>query len=70
MTMQDESLRSRDVHERCGLEASLQEMIFDELDAPITRVAALDVPLPYNLKLEAKAVPNPDKITAAVRSLF
>ena len=50
--------------------ASLQEMIFDELDAPITRVAALDVPLPYNLKLEAKAVPNPDKITAAVRSLF
>ena len=27
MTMQDESHRSRDVHERCGLEASLQDII-------------------------------------------
>ena len=48
----------------------IQEEIFDELDAPIKRVASLDVPLPYNLGLEAHAVPNPDKIVAAVRALF
>ena len=48
----------------------LQEAIFDELDAPIKRVASLDVPLPYNLGLEARAVPNPDKIVAAVKALF
>lgn len=50
--------------------AMLQEAIFDELDAPIKRVASLDVPLPYNLGLEARAVPNPDKIVAAVKALF
>ena len=48
----------------------ITEMAFDELDAPIKRVASLDVPLPYNLGLEARAVPNPDKIAAAVRALF
>lgn len=50
--------------------AMLQEEIFDQLDAPIKRVASLDVPLPYNLGLEARAVPNPDKIIAAVKALF
>ncbi len=50
--------------------AMIQEEIFDELDAPIKRVASLDVPLPYNLGLEAECVPNPDKIIAAVKSLF
>lgn len=50
--------------------AMMQEEIFDELDAPIKRVASLDVPLPYNLGLEARAVPDPDKIAAAVRALF
>lgn len=50
--------------------AMIQEEIFDELDAPIKRVASLDVPLPYNLGLEARSVPNPDKIAAAVKALF
>lgn len=50
--------------------AMIQEDIFDELDAPIKRVASLDVPLPYNLGLETRSVPNPDKIAAAVRALF
>jgi pyruvate dehydrogenase E1 component beta subunit len=50
--------------------AMIQEEIFDELDAPIRRVASLDIPLPYNLGLEAECVPNPDKIIAAVKSLF
>ena len=50
--------------------AMIQEEIFDELDAPIRRVASLDVPHPYNHGLEAECVPNPDKIIAAVKSLF
>ena len=50
--------------------AMIQEELFDELDAPIKRVASLDVPLPYNLGLEARAVPNPEKIAAAVKALF
>jgi pyruvate dehydrogenase E1 component beta subunit len=50
--------------------AMIQEELFDELDAPIKRVASLDVPLPYNLGLEAYAVPNVDKIICAVKALF
>lgn len=50
--------------------AMIQEEMIDELDAPILRVASLDVPLPYSLKLEAYSVPNPDKIVEAVKSMF
>jgi len=50
--------------------AMIQEEIIDELDAPIMRVASLDVPLPYSVKLEAYCVPNPDKIVDAVKSMF
>lgn len=50
--------------------AMIQEELFDELDGPIKRVASLDVPLPYNLGLEAYAVPNPEKIVSAVKALF
>lgn len=46
--------------------AMLQEAIFDELDAPIKRVASLDVPLPYNLGLEA--VRSPIRIRSWLRS--
>lgn len=50
--------------------AMIQEEIIDYLDAPVVRVAALDVPLPYNIGLETHSVPNPDKIVAAVQSMF
>lgn len=50
--------------------AIIQEEIFDELDGPVVRVASLDVPLAYNLGLEAHSVPNVDKIVKAVKSLF
>ena len=50
--------------------AMIQEEIIDELDAPIIRVAALDVPLPYNLILEGHSIPNPSKIVDAVKSMF
>lgn len=52
------------------LAAMIQEEIFDELDGPVKRVAALDVPLPYNLTLEAYAIPGPADIAGAVKALF
>jgi acetoin:2,6-dichlorophenolindophenol oxidoreductase subunit beta len=42
---------------------------FFHLDAPIRRVAGLDVPIPYNPVLEANVVPTLDKVIAAARDL-
>lgn len=49
--------------------AVIQERAFDYLDAPIARVAAPDVPMPYNADLEAAVIPNSEKIAEAVRSV-
>ena len=54
----------------CGIGAELtyqiQRDIFDELDAPVARVAQDEVPMPYNERLEAAVLPNEDKILHAV----
>jgi pyruvate dehydrogenase E1 component beta subunit len=42
---------------------------FDRLDAPIRRIAGLNIPIPYNRNLEAAAVPQTKDIIAAARSL-
>ena len=39
---------------------------FDYLDAPIVRLAGLDVPVPYNPELEAAIVPSVDQIRQAI----
>jgi pyruvate dehydrogenase E1 component beta subunit len=44
----------------------IQRLAFDWLDAPILRVSTLDVPMPYNAKLEQLCMPQPDRIVAAV----
>ncbi|MBI1362861.1 MAG: pyruvate dehydrogenase complex E1 component subunit beta [Proteobacteria bacterium] len=49
--------------------ATILEEAFDDLDAPIARVSALDVPLPYAANLEAKCLPQADKIAAAARQV-
>jgi len=49
--------------------ATIMEEAFDDLDAPIARVSALDVPLPYAANLEAGCLPQPDGIAAAVRKV-
>ncbi|MDR2434482.1 MAG: alpha-ketoacid dehydrogenase subunit beta [Treponema sp.] len=43
---------------------------FFYLDAPIRRLGGLDVPIPYNLHLEAQVVPTEEKIRAAIESLL
>ncbi len=45
----------------------IQEEVFDWLDAPIVRVAALDVPVPMSEPLEDAASPNVDAIIAGIR---
>ena len=50
--------------------ALMQEEMYDELDGPVLRVAALDVPLPYDVALELVCVPNADKIVEAVKALI
>lgn len=45
----------------------VQRLCFDWLDAPILRVTTLDVPMPYNAKLEQLCMPQPDRVVDAVR---
>jgi len=50
--------------------ARIAEKAFEYLDAPIKRVAALDVPTPYSPPLEEFYLPNKDKVIAAARELL
>ena len=47
--------------------AAVQAQAFDWLDAPIERVCAADVPLPYAATLERLALPQVEDIVAAAR---
>jgi len=49
--------------------AALQEATFYELDAPILRIAAADVPTPYNGALEAASIPDAAAVVHAVRRM-
>jgi pyruvate dehydrogenase E1 component beta subunit len=45
------------------------ETAFDYLDAPIKRVSTAETPIPYAKNLEAMALPDVDKIVAAVKEV-
>lgn len=49
--------------------ALLQENMFDYMDAPIKRVAAEDVPLPYSKEIELLALPDAQKVVNAVKEI-
>ncbi|MDC0987767.1 pyruvate dehydrogenase complex E1 component subunit beta [Alphaproteobacteria bacterium] len=49
--------------------AIVMEHAFDWLDAPVARVAGLDVPLPYAANLEKLALPQTEHITEAAKSV-
>ena len=51
----------------CELMARIQELAFDDLDAPIERVCAANVPVPMSPILENEAIPTTDKIVAAAK---
>jgi pyruvate dehydrogenase E1 component beta subunit len=52
------------------LTARIMEELFDELDAPIVRLASQDIPTPYNGTLEAATIVQPADIVAAVERLL
>ncbi|GBR63728.1 pyruvate dehydrogenase complex E1 component subunit beta [Acetobacter syzygii] len=55
-----------------GSEVAMQviEHAFDWLDAPPVRVAGVDVPMPFAANLEKLALPQPEHVVKAVRSLI
>jgi len=60
-------------HPFCGIaaeiSAEISEQAFDFLDAPVKRVSGVDVPMPYAKNLEDLAIPNVERIVAAVREV-
>ena len=50
--------------------AMVGEKGFDSLDAPIARVAALDVPMPFNDNLERAVIPSQERLMEAIRDMF
>jgi len=61
-----------EAHKTCGFSAELAARIteeaFTELEAPVARVAAQDVPVPAT-HLEKLSIPSPEQIAAAARTL-
>lgn len=47
--------------------AQIGESAFDWLDAPVERIGAMEVPMPYNDKLERAVIPNQKTIADAIR---
>ncbi|MCU0495754.1 MAG: alpha-ketoacid dehydrogenase subunit beta [Anaerolineae bacterium] len=50
--------------------AQIQDQMFDYMDAPVKRVSAMDVPLPYAHDIELMALPNTQKVIDAVREVI
>lgn len=50
------------------LSATIVDHCFDDLDAPIERVAMPDMAIPYSETLESAVLPNAEKIAAAARN--
>ncbi len=48
----------------------VQRECFDELDAPVIRVTAADVPMPYAKTLEKAYLPQPERVVEAVHKVM
>ena len=49
--------------------ATVMEEAFDDLDGPVVRVGAHDIPMPFNENLERETVPTVERIVEAVKQL-
>src|SRR4051794_9984379 len=60
-------------HRRFGASAELAAIVgeraFDDLDAPVQRIAALDVPVPFNPGLERQTIPSVELVVERTRAL-
>jgi len=50
--------------------AFISQEAFESLDAPVTRIAALDTPVPFSPPLEKAFLPNAEKILTVARKLL
>jgi pyruvate dehydrogenase E1 component beta subunit len=48
----------------------VQRGCFDDLDAPVVRVTAADVPMPYSKMLEKAYLPQPERVVEAVHQVL
>ena len=59
---------------QCGMGAEVASRIYEEafdyLDAPIPRLAAAEVPLPYARNIERQAFPREEQVVRAARALL
>ena len=51
------------------LAAVISEHAFYDLDAPVLRLAAMDVPVPFSPVLEDETVPTPERVAEAAKTL-
>ncbi|MCF4969281.1 alpha-ketoacid dehydrogenase subunit beta [Nostoc sp. CMAA1605] len=51
------------------LVASINDRLFDELDAPVLRLSSQDIPTPYNGALERLTIVQPEQIVEAVQKM-
>jgi pyruvate dehydrogenase E1 component beta subunit len=62
---------AHEAHRRAGVGAEIaslvQELAFDYLDAPIERVGAMDIPIPYSKPLEDEALPGVQHVVRAIK---
>jgi pyruvate dehydrogenase E1 component beta subunit len=65
---------AHEAHVRSGpgaeIAAVLAERAIEYLDAPILRVGAKNVPLPYSPELEQSVLPSADDVVRAVKSFW
>jgi pyruvate/2-oxoglutarate/acetoin dehydrogenase E1 component len=47
----------------------ISEHCFEDLDAPVMRMGAMECPIPYAPELEQRMLPNTQKIEEALRKL-
>jgi pyruvate dehydrogenase E1 component beta subunit len=52
------------------LTASINDRLFDELDAPVLRLSSQDIPTPYNGALERLTIVQPEQIVEAVEKMM
>jgi len=49
--------------------AQINELAFDWLDSPVARIGAMEVPMPYNDRLERAVIPSQATIVEAIRKV-
>ena len=61
-------------HQKYGVTAEIasviQQKAFDYLDAPIARLGAADVPVPFSTSLEVETIPNAEKVVSAIKAMW